>query len=103
MANASAIFMDLMNVVFCNYLDWFVVVFIDGILVYSTSREEHRDHLRVVLDSSMNEFDTEVKFFFFFYILARVRRRLELHEGGYIYYNMVAGSSWKWARILAIF
>ncbi|KAA3461634.1 DNA/RNA polymerases superfamily protein [Gossypium australe] len=47
--NAPATFMDLMNRVFQPYLDRFVVVFIDDILVYSRTEEEHDSHLRVVL------------------------------------------------------
>jgi len=47
--NAPAIFMDYMNRIFRPYLDQFVVVFIDDILINSKSREEHADHLRVVL------------------------------------------------------
>jgi hypothetical protein len=47
--NAPAFFMNLMNNVFMNYLDKFVVVFIDDILIYSQSEEEHADHLRMVL------------------------------------------------------
>ncbi|XP_074378128.1 uncharacterized protein LOC141719649 [Apium graveolens] len=42
--------MDLMNRVFHDYLDKFVVVFIDDILIYSRSREEHEEHLRTVLE-----------------------------------------------------
>jgi hypothetical protein len=41
--------MYLMNMVFMEYLDKFVVVFIDDILVYSRSKEEHGEHLRLVL------------------------------------------------------
>ena len=41
--------MDLMNRVFSSYLDKFVIVFIDDILVYSGSPEEHAEHLRTVL------------------------------------------------------
>ena len=41
--------MDLMNRVFHDCLDQFIVVFIDEILVYSKSREEHEEHLRFVL------------------------------------------------------
>jgi hypothetical protein len=41
--------MNLMNSVFMDYLDKFVVVFIDDILIYSQSEEEHADHLRMVL------------------------------------------------------
>ena len=47
--NATATFMDLMNKVFEPYLDNFVVVFVDDILIYSQSEVEHEDHLRIVL------------------------------------------------------
>jgi hypothetical protein len=47
--NATAHFMYLMNSVFMPELDKFVVVFIDDILVYSKSEEEHAEHLRIVL------------------------------------------------------
>jgi hypothetical protein len=49
LANAPTFFMNLMNNVFMNYLDKFVVVFIDDILIYSQSEEEHADHLKMVL------------------------------------------------------
>ena len=49
LTNAPAVFMDLMNRVFHEYLDRFVIVFIDDILVYSKSQEEHEEHLRMVL------------------------------------------------------
>ena len=48
LTNAPAVFMDLMNRVFKQYLDQFVVVFIDDILVYSRRREEHEYHLSIV-------------------------------------------------------
>ncbi|RVW79287.1 Transposon Ty3-I Gag-Pol polyprotein [Vitis vinifera] len=51
LTNAPAAFMDLMNLVFKPYLDQFVVVFIDDILVYSRSREEHEGHLSIVLQT----------------------------------------------------
>jgi hypothetical protein len=47
--NAPAYFMYLMNKVFMEYLDKFIVVFIDDILVYSRSEEEHEEHLRLIL------------------------------------------------------
>nr|CAE04032.2 OSJNBb0068N06.8 [Oryza sativa Japonica Group] len=49
LTNAPAFFMNLMNKVFMEYLDKFVVVFIDDILVYSQSEEDHQQHLRLVL------------------------------------------------------
>ena len=49
LTNAPAAFMNLMNRIFQSYLDQFVVVFIDDILVYSRLEEEHDYHLRVVL------------------------------------------------------
>ena len=55
LTNAPAAFMDLMNRVFRTYVDWFVMVFIDDILVYSKDREDHDTHLRVVLETLRNE------------------------------------------------
>ena len=49
LTNAPVAFMDLMNRVFQPYLDRFVVVFIDDILLYSRIEDEHDEHLRVVL------------------------------------------------------
>ncbi|XP_056163079.1 uncharacterized protein LOC130136768 [Syzygium oleosum] len=51
LTNALAAFMDLMNRVFKEYLDKFVIVFIDDILVYSRSYEEHKQHLRTMLQT----------------------------------------------------
>ena len=49
LTNAPAIFMDYMNRIFRPYLDKFVVVFIDDILIYSKNEKEHEEHLRIVL------------------------------------------------------
>jgi hypothetical protein len=49
LTNVLTYFMYLMNKVFMEYLDKFVMVFIDDILVYSRSEEEHREHLCLVL------------------------------------------------------
>jgi hypothetical protein len=48
LTNVLAYYMDLMNIDFMEYLDKFIVVFIDGMLVYSKSEEEHEEHLRLV-------------------------------------------------------
>ncbi|GJX92928.1 putative reverse transcriptase domain-containing protein [Tanacetum coccineum] len=50
LTNAPAIFMDLMNRVCRPYLDNFMIVFIDDILIYSKTQEEHVEHLRLVLE-----------------------------------------------------
>ena len=47
--NAPTLFMCLMNGVFKKYLDKFVIVFLDDILVYSKTQEEHKEHLRLVM------------------------------------------------------
>jgi hypothetical protein len=49
LTNATTYFMYLMNKVFMEYLDKFVVVFIDDIVVYSRSEEDHEEHLHLVL------------------------------------------------------
>jgi hypothetical protein len=49
LTNAPAYFMNLMNKVFMEYLDRFVVVFIDDILIYSRNESDHEQHLRLVL------------------------------------------------------
>ena len=49
LTSAPAIFIDYMNCIFRPYLDKFVVVFIDDILIYSMIAEEHGEHLRLVL------------------------------------------------------
>jgi hypothetical protein len=49
LTNAPAFFMYLMNNVFMDYLDKFIVVFIDGILIYSQNEQEHEEQLRKVL------------------------------------------------------
>ncbi|GJY01353.1 putative reverse transcriptase domain-containing protein [Tanacetum coccineum] len=50
LTNAPAVFMDLMNRVCKPYLDKFVIVFIDDILIYSKNKQEHEEHLKIILE-----------------------------------------------------
>ena len=50
LTNAPATFSRLMNYIFLEYLDKFVVVYLDDILVFSKNEEEHAEHLRLVLE-----------------------------------------------------
>jgi hypothetical protein len=49
LTNALAYFMNLRNKIFIKFIEKFVVVFIDDILIYSKTKEEHAEHLRLVL------------------------------------------------------
>ena len=62
LTNAPTSFMDLMNQVFKFYLDKFIIVLIDNILVYSSDREKHEEHLRIVL-GTLREHQLYAKFF----------------------------------------
>ena len=61
LTNAPAYFMNLMNKIFMDFLDKFVVVFIDDILIYSKSEEEHELHLRTIL-GTLREHQLYAKF-----------------------------------------
>ncbi|GKD19585.1 putative reverse transcriptase domain-containing protein [Tanacetum coccineum] len=50
LTNASAVFMDLMNRVCKPYLDKFVIIFIDDILIYSKTKKEHEEHIKLILE-----------------------------------------------------
>ena len=70
--NAPAAFMDLMHRIFQPYLDHFVVVFMDDILIYSQSEWEHEYHLRIVLQL-LRDHQLYGKFSKFEYLLTEVR------------------------------
>lgn len=55
LANSPTAFMDLMNKVFRPYIDFFVIIFIDDILIYSRSLGEHEQHLRVVIQTLLEQ------------------------------------------------
>ncbi|GJV34329.1 putative reverse transcriptase domain-containing protein [Tanacetum coccineum] len=55
LTNAPAVFMDLMNRVCKPYLDKFIIVFIDDILIYSYNKEEHAEHLKIILEITLKE------------------------------------------------
>ncbi|GKD16778.1 putative reverse transcriptase domain-containing protein, partial [Tanacetum coccineum] len=50
LTNAPAVFMDLMNRAYKPYLDKFMIVFIDDILIYSKNKQEHKKHLKLILE-----------------------------------------------------
>nr|GFC38440.1 putative reverse transcriptase domain-containing protein [Tanacetum cinerariifolium] len=50
LTNAPIVFMDLMNRICNPYLNKFVIVFIDDILIYSKTKEEHEEHLKTILE-----------------------------------------------------
>ena len=61
LTNALTTFMDLLHRVLQPYLDQFVVVFVDDILIYSQSEEEHKEHLRIV-PQALREHQVYAKF-----------------------------------------
>ena len=72
LTNAPAAFMDLMHRVFQPYVDQFVMVFMDDILIYSKSKEEHEDHLRVILQL-LRDHQLYAKFSQFEFLFTEVR------------------------------
>ncbi|GJX80514.1 putative reverse transcriptase domain-containing protein [Tanacetum coccineum] len=81
LTNAPAVFMDLMNRVCKPYLDKFVIVFIDDILIYSKSKEEQAEHLKVGAVLMQRE-----------KVIAYVSRQLKIHEKNYTTHNLELGA-----------
>ncbi|GJZ37503.1 putative reverse transcriptase domain-containing protein [Tanacetum coccineum] len=82
LTNAPTVFMDLMNRVCKPYLDKFMIVFIDDILIYSKSEEEHAEHLRLILELLKKE-ELYAKFSKYDFWLSRVQffRHVIVSEG----------------------
>nr|GEU89976.1 putative reverse transcriptase domain-containing protein [Tanacetum cinerariifolium] len=74
LTNAPAVFMDLMNRVCNPYLDKFVIVFIDDILIYSKNKKEHKEHLKREK------------------LIAYASRQLKVHEQNYTTHDLELGS-----------
>jgi hypothetical protein len=55
LTNVPAVFMDMVNRAFHDYLDQFTVVFIDNILIYSRTSKEHEDHLQKAFERFLKE------------------------------------------------
>ncbi|KAA3473495.1 DNA/RNA polymerases superfamily protein [Gossypium australe] len=82
LTNALAVFMDLMNQIFRPYLDRFVSVFIDDILIYSHDEFEHAEHLRIVLQTLRDK-----------QLLAKFSKcEFWLHEVGFLGHIVLASS-----------
>ncbi|GJW23744.1 putative nucleotidyltransferase, ribonuclease H, partial [Tanacetum coccineum] len=97
MTNAPAVFMDLMNRVCRPYLDKFVIVFIDDILIYCKTREEHVEHKRLVLELLKKE-KMYSKFFKCEFWLREVQFRRHVINGNGIHVDpskIEAGKNWK--------
>ena len=72
LANALVAFMDLMHRVFQPYLDRFIIVFVDDILIYSKFEEDHEGHLKIVLQT-LREHQLYAKFNKCEFLLTKVR------------------------------
>nr|GEV58971.1 hypothetical protein [Tanacetum cinerariifolium] len=74
LTNAPAVFMDLMNHVCKPYLDKFMIVFIDDILIYSKSKEDHEEHLKLILELLKKE-ELYAKFLKFDFWLSKLTQK----------------------------
>nr|GEV60373.1 putative reverse transcriptase domain-containing protein [Tanacetum cinerariifolium] len=104
LTNAVAVFMDLMNWVCKPYLDKFMIVFIDDILIYSKHKEEHEEHLKLILELLKKE-ELYAKFSKCEFWIPKVQflihnekvisyasRQLKIHEKNYTTHDMELGA-----------
>ncbi|GJR05327.1 putative reverse transcriptase domain-containing protein [Tanacetum coccineum] len=98
LTNAPTIFIDLMNQVCKQYLDRFVIIFIDEILIYSKSEEEHEEHLKLILELLKKE-ELYAKFSKCDFwlskkekVIAYASRQLKVHEKNYTTYDLELGA-----------
>nr|GEV63601.1 putative reverse transcriptase domain-containing protein [Tanacetum cinerariifolium] len=98
LTNAHAVFMDLMNRVCKPYLDKFVIVFIDDILIYSKDKEEHKEHLKSILELLKKE-ELYAKFSKCGFwipkrekVIAYASRQLKVYEKNYTTHDLEHGS-----------
>nr|GEV50611.1 putative reverse transcriptase domain-containing protein [Tanacetum cinerariifolium] len=87
LTNAPAVFMDLMNRVCKPYLDKFVIVFIDDILIYSMDKKEHEEHLKAIFELLKKE-----KMYAKFLKCLILISKLKVHEKNYTTYDLELGS-----------
>ncbi|GJS96422.1 putative reverse transcriptase domain-containing protein [Tanacetum coccineum] len=103
LTNAHVVFMDFMNHICNPYLDKFVIVFTDDIVIYSKSKEEHNVHLRLILELLKKEklFRRFLKCEFWLQernkVIAYASRQLKIHEKNYTTHDLELGAV---ARIL---
>nr|GFB30466.1 retrotransposon protein, putative, Ty3-gypsy subclass [Tanacetum cinerariifolium] len=98
LTNAPTVFIDLMNRFGRSYLDKFIIVFIDDILIYSNSKEEHEVHLQLILELLKKEklFGKFSKCEFWLQernkVIAYASRQLKIHEKNYTTHDLELGA-----------
>ncbi|GJS68740.1 putative reverse transcriptase domain-containing protein [Tanacetum coccineum] len=92
LTNAPAVFMDLMNRVCKPYLDKFVIVFIDDILIYSKSKQEHEEHLKLILKFLKKEELLGAALMQNEKVIAYASCQLKIHEKNYTTHDLELGA-----------